>query len=503
MAVVPAALEYAVQSQLSVPPLVRPSVERTASALGVLDMPLPGQVLVSEGCELAGWGHFPDDVICRVEYEVIDATGALVVAGSARSHVSRPDVAASLGAGAQFRGFGDWLTLRDRLHQPLRLIVVAESVGGQVWQPRPREFCVRPAPSSGKSRRELADALQPLPRPPFPDPGHVFVVTHDLGLGGGQLYMHELVRLLRADHGFKITVAAPTPGALEEELRSWGVPVVLADPPHFEDARLYAESVASLAQAMRLSGAGSVITNTLGMLHGVDAARMAGLPVIAAIHESFPLDQFRAIVAPSEGGPPELRDRWSRVLRFADAVVFEAATTKELFEPHLRRGSGVRVPYGIAPPPPPSEAHRAEVRRRLGFGDDDVVLLSVGTFEIRKAQALLVDAVRVLLDGPACEPVRLVLVGSSENEYSRLLHRYVRDAGLEGFVRLIRVTPELDDWYAAADVFVSVSDVESMPRTMLEAMARELPVLASRVFGVGELVEDGQTGWLFPPPRPC
>jgi glycosyltransferase involved in cell wall biosynthesis len=46
---------------------------------------------------------------------------------------------------------------------------------------------------------------------------------------------------------------------------------------------------------------------------------------------------------------------------------------------------------------------------------------------------------------------------------------------------------------------VCASDVESLPRSVLEAMAWETPVLATAVFGLPELIEHGETGWLCPP----
>ena len=50
-----------------------------------------------------------------------------------------------------------------------------------------------------------------------------------------------------------------------------------------------------------------------------------------------------------------------------------------------------------------------------------------------------------------------------------------------------------------SDLLVCASDVESLPRTVLEAMAWELPVLATAVYGLPELIDDGETGWLCGP----
>ena len=56
------------------------------------------------------------------------------------------------------------------------------------------------------------------------------------------------------------------------------------------------------------------------------------------------------------------------------------------------------------------------------------------------------------------------------------------------------MTPSIPDWYLAADGFILASDIESLPRSMLEAMAYENPVLGSAVFGVPDIVQDGATG---------
>ncbi|MDX6564724.1 MAG: D-inositol-3-phosphate glycosyltransferase, partial [Gaiellales bacterium] len=64
---------------------------------------------------------------------------------------------------------------------------------------------------------------------------------------------------------------------------------------------------------------------------------------------------------------------------------------------------------------------------------------------------------------------------------------------------LVPVTPDIDDWYLAADAFILASDIESLPRSMLEVMAFGTPVLAPAVFGVSEVVEDGINGLLFDP----
>ena len=61
------------------------------------------------------------------------------------------------------------------------------------------------------------------------------------------------------------------------------------------------------------------------------------------------------------------------------------------------------------------------------------------------------------------------------------------------------MTPDVQPWFGIADMLICPSDIESMPRTVLEAMAWETPVLATGIFGLPELIEDGESGWLCEP----
>ena len=74
----------------------------------------------------------------------------------------------------------------------------------------------------------------------------------------------------------------------------------------------------------------------------------------------------------------------------------------------------------------------------------------------------------------------------------------VRRRKLESQVRFLGSRADVPRLLHAADIFLLTSISEGIPLTVIEAMAAGLPVVATRVGGVPEIVEEGRTGWLAP-----
>ncbi|HZO07358.1 MAG TPA: glycosyltransferase family 4 protein, partial [Solirubrobacterales bacterium] len=158
------------------------------------------------------------------------------------------------------------------------------------------------------------------------------------------------------------------------------------------------------------------------------------------------------------------------------------------------------LPYGLDLSPieaARADFDRAAARAEAGIAEGAELIVCVGTIEPRKAQLLLTQAFEAIA---ARHPrARLALVGANEEVDSTTLAEYLAVSPLRERIDLIGVTPDVQRWYAMADLFVCASDVESLPRTVLEAMAWETPVLATAVYGLPELIADGESGWLCEP----
>jgi glycosyltransferase involved in cell wall biosynthesis len=241
------------------------------------------------------------------------------------------------------------------------------------------------------------------------------------------------------------------------------------------------------------------LVNTAHVFSGADVAARLALPTVWAVHESFtpPVLMTVAFGSPMD---PVVLDAARSAMEAADALVFEAAATRDLYADWAKPGHSVVVPYGVDTREIRNYAQlvsRDAARTEVDVRPESRMILVMGTIEQRKAQTRIAQAfARTAEDHPEWE---LVFVGDTKSEYSRALRRYIRTAGLTDRCRIVPIDSDTYRWYRGADVLLSASDVESLPRSMLEAMCFGVPVVSASVFGVPELVTDGETGFLFEP----
>jgi glycosyltransferase involved in cell wall biosynthesis len=137
---------------------------------------------------------------------------------------------------------------------------------------------------------------------------------------------------------------------------------------------------------------------------------------------------------------------------------------------------------------------RAKIAARLGLPSDMVWLGCVGRLVAVKNHRLLLAAFADLLSH--CPRIRLLFIGDGPLESE--LRQQVADLGLSHAVLFTGYVDDVDEWYPGLDVVVLTSTTEGTPMVLLEAGQCGVPVVASRVGGVPDLVRDGETGVLFP-----
>jgi glycosyltransferase involved in cell wall biosynthesis len=221
-------------------------------------------------------------------------------------------------------------------------------------------------------------------------------------------------------------------------------------------------------------------------LLGCTAARSLGIPAVATLH----------VMRWGAGRRDATRERIMALARARCAArvvaVSEAGRRAYLARGWDRPGHVVTVHNGVVATPRPGAG--AAVRAELGLAADDVVVATLSVLRAGKGHDVAADAVaRLRARFPR---LRLLVVGDgpARADVQRLLEPLGDGAVLAG---------HRDDVMAvldAVDVLVHPTSVDAFPTALLEAMAAGVPVVATAVGGIPEIVEDGRSGALLPAP---
>lgn len=199
----------------------------------------------------------------------------------------------------------------------------------------------------------------------------------------------------------------------------------------------------------------------------------------------------------------EGRSPWSRrLLSLAERLAAKVTTKIICVSEHdlrlalqfnVARPDQLVVIHNSIDPQPFLQADGAKIRQQLEL-EETPVLIFVNRLAPQKDPLTLVKAIR---DLPS---VKLMMVG--DGSLRSEVERFIHDNGLASRVILTGKRWDIPNLLAASDVFVFSSRWEGLPYAIIEAMVAGLPVVATRVGGVPELVEDGITGFLVPPKDP-
>lgn len=138
---------------------------------------------------------------------------------------------------------------------------------------------------------------------------------------------------------------------------------------------------------------------------------------------------------------------------------------------------------------------RTAKRRQLGIVDDSFVIGTIGRLVPQKGYAVLIEAIPdVLAKHPHCS---FLLIG--EGALRQTLQNQAQQLGVAERVIFAGGRSDVEELYPIMDLFVSSSLWEGMPAVILESMASQTPVVATRVSGTTELVIDKETGLLAAP----
>lgn len=317
----------------------------------------------------------------------------------------------------------------------------------------------------------------------FPRPLKIVHVDTGLNLRGGQRQLLKLARLLR-QRGHRQIIVCREESELDrraraEEFFCFALP--LHDPAH-------AYGILQVRQHLHAT--------PCDLLHAHDG-RGQTVAWLASIGM-----RVRRVASRRVTFLP--RQHWTHRLKYAhtcDAVVAVSDFIRQwLIRCGVPQSKIELIPDGIEIPPElPSTETRSRARDRWGFGENEFLVGHLGAFTPEKGQDVALGAFLLLTE--RLPQARLLLAGEGPTLKDPDIVQMLDALG--GRVRLCGPTETLAEWFPALDLFIMPSKSEGLGSSALMAMSYGLPVVASRVGGLPEIVEEARTGWLIEPASPA
>jgi glycosyltransferase involved in cell wall biosynthesis len=138
----------------------------------------------------------------------------------------------------------------------------------------------------------------------------------------------------------------------------------------------------------------------------------------------------------------------------------------------------------------------ASKRKKLGISVNSTVVTTVARLTSEKGHSYLIDAAKEVVTASADE---LIFMFVGDGDLRGELERKVNELGLDGKILFLGLRDDVPELLAISDLFVLPSLYEAQGKVLVEAIAVGLPVIATKVGGVPDVVVNGKTGILVPP----
>ena len=321
----------------------------------------------------------------------------------------------------------------------------------------------------------------------------------NLNREGAPYSQYELTVRLKDKRVIDPIVYSPIDGPLREAYEDHGIEVIVSGHPLTGVTELadYQARVATFGRRLKDLKIDLVYGNTLQTFYAIEAAHHLGLPSIWNPRESEPWETYFDFL------PREIAQRALQCFAYPYQVVFVSNATLKGWESLNSRHNFMAIHngldrrrFGAALKKWP----RGMARELLKISPQEHAVLIVGTVCERKGQVDLVEAMGQLSEQHAAL-TRCFIVGKCANEYADRLKKILKALPYSRRSR-IEIVEETSDpalYYAAADIFVCCSRIESFPRVILEALAGKLPIITTPVFGIVEQVKENESALFYSP----
>lgn len=320
----------------------------------------------------------------------------------------------------------------------------------------------------------------------------VFIIDV-LGVGGAERLMVPIIANLLGDYEIRVCVFRIKDGnPIASQILSMGIPVDYLPIYHLRDITAIPRLVRYLQKHKpHIVHTQLEFADILGNL----ACKFLKIPSITTIH----------IIPPSV---QKIKQRmhqklWWNTLKYLCQRII---TVSEMSQTHTIRHYGIRPEkvttiyngIDISPHYSKFQVKHASVKNQLNIPENAHVLLTVAILRKQKGVQFMVRAIPdILLDYPN---VYYLIVGNGPHLEN--LEREVRELNITDKVIFTGMREDIPEILSISDIFVLPTLTEALPTVLAEAMAAKLPIVASAVGGVPEMVQDGINGILTAPGDP-
>ena len=329
----------------------------------------------------------------------------------------------------------------------------------------------------------------------------IVVITHNLNYEGAPLQIIEIVQGLRKNNNFEFEIWSPKSGPLSEGiLAEYGIKTKIV--PFGDEKELpmskkeYYIAFKKYIRLLKKEKVDCLIANTLHSFYGIDYASYLKIPSIWLIHESVDYNSYFNSL------DIEVQKRFFKCFSLATKLMFVAKATQAIYKNADTNHSALTIHNSIILDDYncyKKAVSKNEARRRLGISKNKKVAVMVGTICKRKGQLDILKSLKIMRDKQKLDDFIVYIVGGRESDYLNKMYYYIEKNGLKDYVNIVMETRDVNLYYRASDLFVFTSYNESYPRVILEAMAFDLPIITTPVYGIAEQVFEGINGRLFEP----
>ena len=334
----------------------------------------------------------------------------------------------------------------------------------------------------------------------------LLLITHNLNYEGAPLFLLEYAAHMASKEGFHVDLLSAEDGPLRSAYEALDIQISIVDRHPLHGSRSdaeFAEQVELMRQKVGepLAQADVVLCNTVACWWGVYLAAAAQKPSMLYIHESASLKRFFSKMLHKH-----MQHLARGAFRQATRVAFLCNASRNYFEEFNDYDNFRFVSSWIDLPRIErfKRAHnKAELRRKYGFADDEIIVANVGTVCERKGQHIFIRTIDTFMRHYAGgAKYRFLFVGGRAGEYQDSLIRDMEMLGIDKLVTIVTETRDAYDFFVLSDMFVCTSYEESFPRVLLEAMAFETPIVSTDVHGIPEMVTHRAEAYLVQPGDP-